>query len=283
MLDIQNLLKTIDKISPFPEVTRKAMHLLNDSDVSADELIKVIQYDQAITANVLKICNSAHYGSEGKIHSLHDGLVLLGNNQFKEIVLASTMVPFYQGENKGYDLGKGDLWKSALSSALISQIICNLIGESKTSVIFTTTLLHDIGKVVFNDFVWDENRRISQLVREEGYSFEEAERKILGMDHAEVGARIAEMWNFPGDMIQAIRLHHVPEEASEDDIITPIVYLSDVVTLTMGIGVGSDGLSYRGKKRIMKRFGLKEKDLEKIMADFYESYNNVQSILNLDE
>jgi putative nucleotidyltransferase with HDIG domain len=284
MISIGKILKRIDKLPPFPEVYRKAMQLLQDPEISVDKLIQVIQYDQAITANVLRMCNSAYYRqSKRKIHSLREGLVLLGNDQLKEIISRSTMVQFYQKENKGYDLGRGELWKSAIASALISQIICKMIGRPEDSGIFTTTLLHDIGKVVLNDFVWEENQRIFQLVQEKGYSFEEAEQNILGMDHAEVGAKIAELWHFPEDMICAIRLHHTPETAPEDDLITPIVYLADVTTLMMGIGVGSDGLSYRAKEGIMKRFALTSRDLEKIMIDFYEAYHDVQNILNLDE
>lgn len=284
MISIENILKKIEHLPPFPEVYRKAMQLLKDPAISVDKLIEVIQYDQAITANVLRMCNSAYYRpSKRKIHSLREGLVLLGNNQLKEIISRSTIVQFYQKESKGYDLGRGELWKAAISSALISQIICKLIGKVEYLEIFTTTLLHDIGKVVLNDFVWEENRRILQLVQEKGYSFEEAEQNILGMDHAEVGAKIAELWHFPEDMICAIRLHHTPETAPEDDKITPIVYLSDVITLTMGIGVGSDGLCYRAKEGIMKRFSLTSTDLEKIMINFYEAYNGVQDILSLDE
>ena len=284
MIRVENIIKKIENLPPFPEVYRKAIQLLQDPEISVDKLIEVIQYDQAITANVLRMCNSAYYRlSKRKIHSLREGLVLLGNNQLKEIISRSTMVQFYQKENKGYDLGRGELWKSAISSSLISQIICKLIGKSEDAAIFTTTLLHDIGKVVLNDFVWEENQRIFQLVQDKGYAFEEAEKKILGMDHAEVGAKIAELWHFPEDMIAAIRLHHSPEKAPEGDTITPIVYLSDVTTLTMGIGVGSDGLCYRAKEGIMKRFALTPRDLEKIMINFYEAYHSVQNILNLDE
>ncbi len=283
MIDMQNILKKIDKLPPFPEVYRKAMQLLQDPGTSVDELVQVIQYDQAITANVLRMCNSAYYGLQRKIHSLRDGLVVLGNNQLKEIVSGSTLIQFYERKSQGYDLDRGELWKSAISSSLISQIICKLIRVPENPTIFTATLLHDIGKVVLNDFVWEENKEIVQLVQEGGYSFEEAEQNILGMDHAEVGAMIAEQWGFPEDIIRAIRLHHSPEKVPEDDVITPIVYLSDIVTIMLGIGVGSDGLSYRGKEEVMKRFGLKERDLERVMVDFYEAYNNVQSILSMDE
>jgi putative nucleotidyltransferase with HDIG domain len=284
VISIENILKKIKNLPPFPEVYRKAIQLLQDPEISVDKLIEVIQYDQAITANVLRMCNSAYYRpSKKKIHSLREGLVLLGNKQLKEIISRSTIVKFYQNESKGYDLGRGELWKSAISSALISQLICKLIGKAEYSAIFTTTLLHDIGKVILNDFVWEENQRIFQLVQAKGYSFEEAEKKILGIDHAEVGAKIAELWHFPEDMIRAIRLHHTPEIAPEDDNMTPIVYLSDVITLTMGIGVGSDGLCYRANESIMKRFAVTSRDLQKIMMDFYEAYSGVQNILNLDE
>lgn len=281
MIDIDAIVKSIKKLPPFPNVATRALEILDDPDASVDRLISIIQYDQAITANVLKLCNSAYYGLRRKVHSLREGLVLLGNAELKNIILASTVVKFFHKENRGYDLAKGELWKHAVATGIISRIVSNRVTQSEPPSLFTAALLHDIGKVVLSRFVDRYFEQIIALVNEGRHSFLEGESEMLGIDHAEVGAKIAESWNFPEDIVQAIRLHHRPEEASDDDPLTPIIYLANIITLSMGIGVGRDGLSYRGKEEVMKRYGLKAKDLQGIVIDFYDEYNKVQDILKL--
>jgi len=281
MIDIQTIIRSIKKLPPFPGVASRALKILEDPDAAVSQVIPIVQYDQAITANVLKLCNSAYYGLVRKVRSLREGLVLLGNAELKNIILAGTVVKFLQQENKGYDLSSGELWKHALASAVVSKIISDRVNGSEHPSLFTAAILHDIGKVVLNSFVDRYFEQIIALVNQGGCSFLEAESEMLGINHAEVGAKIAESWNFPEDIIRAIRLHHRPEEASDDDLLTPIIYLANIITLSMGIGVGRDGLSYRGKEEVMKRYALKAKDLQEIVVDFYEEYNKVQDILML--
>ena len=281
MIDIDAIVKSIKKLPPFPDVATRALRILDDPSASVDQLITIIQYDQAITANVLKLCNSAYYGLSRKVRSLRDGLVLLGNSELKNIVLASTAAKFFQQENKGYDLARGELWRHAMATAVISRIISGRVRKSEDPSLFTAALLHDIGKVVLNSFVDRYFEQLIALVNEGEHSFLEAESEMLGVNHAEVGAKVAESWNFPEDIVQAIWLHHRPEDATADDVITPIIYFANIITLTVGIGVGRDGLAYRGQEEIMKRYGLKAVDVQEIVVDFYDEYNNVQDILKL--
>lgn len=281
IMETKQILKSVDKLPPFPSVASQALKILNDPDASADDVISVVQYDQAITANVLKLCNSAYYGLTRKVHSLRQGLVVLGNAELKNIILASTVVKFLRHDNKGYDLAKGELWEHAVATGIMSKIVSARVMKSEPSSLFTAGLLHDIGKVVLDGFVDRYIEQIIGLVKEDECSFLEAESKMLGINHAEVGAKIAESWNFPEDIVRAIRLHHRAEETSADDVITPIIYLANILTLSMGIGVGCDGLSYPGKQEVAKRYGLGIKDLQKIVIDFCHQYDKVQDMLGL--
>ena len=281
MINIDAIVKSIKKLPPFPTVAKKALKILDDPDASVDKLISIIEYDQAITANVLKLCNSAFYGLMRRVRSLRGGLVMLGNAELKNIILASTTVKFFQQENIGYDVTRGGLWEHAVASAIIARLISERVGESEDPSLFTAALLHDIGKVVLDTFVDRYFEQIIALVNEGDHSFLEAESEMLGINHAEVGARITESWNFPKDIVRTIRLHHRLDKISDDDRITPIVYLANIITLSMGIGVGRDGLSYRGEEEVMKRYGLKARDLQEIVVDFYDEYNKVQDVLGL--
>jgi putative nucleotidyltransferase with HDIG domain len=281
MINVEKIIGSIKKLPPFPSVATQALKTLEDPGAAVDDVISIVEYDQAITANVLRLCNSAYYGLTRKVHSLREGLVLLGNAQLKDILLASTVVKFFGQENKGYDLAKGELWKHAVATGIISRIICQRVNGSEPPSLFTAALLHDIGKAVLNSFVEQYFEQIMGLVDTGDHSFLEAETQMLGVNHAQLGGKIAESWNFPEDIVQPIKFHHTPEEASDDDQITRIIYLANIITLSIGIGVGADGLSYRGKSEVMERFGLKTKDLQGIVVSFYDEYNKVQDFLRL--
>ena len=281
MMDIDVIIKSIKKLPPFPGLARQAMKGLDDPDASADQIISLVENDQFVLANALKLCNSAYYGPTRKVGSLRDGQVLLGNARLKEIILASTAVEYFQQENKGYGLARGDLWKHAVATGIISRIISHRVTESEPLSLFTAALFHDIGKVVLNVYVDRYFERIMGLVNTGDHSFPEAESSMIGINHAELGGKIAESWGFPDHIVRAIRLHHRPDETSADDVITPIIYLANIITLSVGIGLGRDGLSYRGRQEIMKRYGLKAKDLQGIMVDFYDQYSAAGDILQL--
>jgi putative nucleotidyltransferase with HDIG domain len=281
MMDIDVIIKSIKKLPPFPGLACQTMKDLDDLDAPSDQIISLVENDQFVSANVLKLCNSAYYGPARKVGSLYDGLVLLGNARLKEIILASTAAKYFEQENKGYGLAGGDLWKHAVATGIISRIISHRVTESEPLSLFTAALFHDIGKVVLNIYVDRYFEQIMGLVNTGNHSFPEAESKMIGINHAELGGKIAESWDFPDDIVRAIRLHHRPEEASPDDVITPIIYLANIITLSVGIGLGRDGLFYRGKQEIMKRYGLKAKDLQGIMVDFYDQYNAAEDLLQL--
>jgi putative nucleotidyltransferase with HDIG domain len=149
------------------------------------------------------------------------------------------------------------------------------------NTIFTAALLKDIGKTILENHVSDVSKKINDLVENKGSSFQEAEKKVLGIDHAELGALIAKMWKFSPRMIKIIRNHHLADEKMIKDKEIAAVYLSDCICMMMGQGVGSDGLSYRFKARAMKELGVSADDLAMIIAEFGINMQEVESLLHI--
>ena len=281
MIPVEEIAGAIKELPPFPSVATQALKILEDPGAAVDDVISIVEYDQSITANVLKMCNSAYYGLTREVHSLREGLVLLGNSQLKSILLAGTVVKFLGQDNKGYDLAQGDLWKHAVATGVLARIISRQVNGAESPSLFTAALLHDIGKVALNSFVAEYFEQIMALVDTGSHSFLEAETEIFGTNHADIGRKIAESWDFPEDIVAAIAFHHRPEEAADNDPITRIIYLANIITLSIGIGVGADGLCCRGKSEVMKRFGLRPKDLQAIIVEFYDEFNKVKDILRM--
>ncbi len=278
---VDSILQGTRQLPPFPAAIQKVLQLMDAPKSSANEIVEVIQYDQAMTANVLRTCNTVHFGLRRPVNSLRDALVRIGFKQLLEIIMNGSSVQLISRPCPGYGLESGDLWRHSVSCALLSQVLSERIGVESSPVLFTASLLHDIGKVILSGYVQEHFQEIQRKVLEEGRSFSEAEKEVLGIDHAELGGRICEQWHFPEGIISVTRFHHSPFSAPGDSSLVQQVYLCDLVALMSGIGGGSDGLYYHAHKEIMKTYRLKERDLEQMMIELNQRLPQVEAMFGL--
>lgn len=281
MLDITSIMKKIDSLKPIPQVAHKIMSIVEDPESSLPDLSKVIGFDSAVTANLLKVANSAYFGRPGKFDSIHQAIVYLGMDHVVDLVLLSSGADNLKPERTGYDLREGDLWKYSVLSALIARELAENKGIGKTHLIFTAALLKDIGKVILDQYVGDVFEEINSMVEGRNLTFREAEKRVIGIDHAELGGMVAESWNFSPKMVEIIRNHHQPQKSSISEIESSIVYLADTICMMMGVGGGLDGLAYRFHKEVVNLLEFTERDLQEIMAMFGEKLEHVESLVSM--
>ncbi len=281
---VDRILQDALELPPFPVVMQRAVELIQDPGSSAQQVIDVIQFDQSITFNVLKFCNSAYYGGLRRtVNSLREALVMIGFDQLLEIVLSHQSAQLLQGSCEGYDLEYGELWKHSVACALLSRIVSKGLKQEASNSPFTVALIHDIGKMILHKFVKDYFEEIRHLIRLKSLSFVEAEREVLGIDHAELGGRIAEQWKFPKSIVSAVQYHHTPFLAPENREAVQLVYLCDLIAMMTGIGGGADGLTYHGYKEVMNQYGLKEKDIERFISRLEDQFHTVEQIMKVKE
>ncbi len=279
MSNIKSIIKKIDSLKPVPQVANKVMSIARDPNSSMADLSKVIVYDAAVTANLLKVANSAYFGMSGKVDSVHQAIVYMGMSQVIDLVTLASSSEDLKSAQEGYDLDAGELWKYSISSALIARDLAEKKRAQDSNLIFTAALLKDIGKVILSQYVGDSYEKITTLVAEKDMSFREAEKNVIGIDHAELGGLLAETWKFSPKMVEIIRNHHFPDESLESYLETAIVYMADILCMMMGIGGGADGLAYRFHQDVVKHLGLTERDFQEIMAGFGEKLEEVEAIL----
>jgi putative nucleotidyltransferase with HDIG domain len=278
---VRSVLRKVAELPPFPAVVQRALQLVADPHSSAQDVVAVIQFDQSITADVLRLCNSARFGLERKVRSLREALVLIGFNQLFEIVLGRQSSQLFSRPSAGYDLQQGELWRHSVASALLSGIISKRIHRPASPVLFTAALLHDIGKVLLSEFVKDYFEEIAALVEEKSVSWSDAEREILGIDHAELGGMITAEWQFPKVIVSSVAYHHTPFLTSDEDEVVPLTHLCDVVAMITGIGGGADGLYYHSSREILNHYGLKEEDVERFIIELDDLFAQVKESLNV--
>ena len=280
---IERIIEEINELRPVSEIGNRVTEITSNPNSSLAEIVDVIKYDQAITANLLRICNSAYFGLKRKIASIKQAVAYLGLNKVASLVVLGNSADNFKKAQIGYDLNEGELWRYSVSSALIAEDLAEKRRLNNVSLIFTSALLKDVGKVILSTYVKDSFEDINKAVQDRGLTFIDAEKEVIGIDHAELGARVAERWNFNPAMVDIIRNHHDPDKAPPDDLSIPIVYLADSICMMIGIGVGSDGLAYRYHQDIVDRLNFSDIDLQKTIASFWGKIKAFEELINLSK
>ncbi len=280
MNSVQDIVDRVSSIQPLPDTALKLMHVMGDPQSTLDNIVDAIKYDQAVTGQVLKLCNSSFFGLSRKVTSLNDAMRCLGTIKVLQLVMSFHTNNMLSSEQHGYGLEPGVLWKHSVAVALASSLFAQRLRLPDAGLVFTAGLLHDIGKVILNEYVAEDFAEIVRRVTENHMSFVEAEQEVLGFSHEEVGGMIAERWKLPPAIVRCIRFHHVPSAVDPPDPLVDTVYLANCVCLLLGIGLGEDGLCYRADPTVLERCGLCENDLESVGAQTVIDLERVEKLFD---
>ncbi len=261
-LDLDKIIQKVESFPCMPAAAARLLELAEDPECEVAQIERILRTDPGLTANVLKLTNSAYYGFQSRVGSIRQAVVLLGLKRLVQAVVASCLKGLMNDSVEGYDLPSGELWRHAIASSVIAE---GLVAELKIPVkddVFTAALVHDLGKVILGRYVKREWATIEEIVKG-GVPFQTAEHMVLGTDHAEVGSRLLSRWAFPVEIVNAVRWHHDPDAADVRHVLIDIVHITDVLSLMMGMGMGREGLSYEPSRSVCTRLGITHAELER--------------------
>jgi putative nucleotidyltransferase with HDIG domain len=261
MQTVDDYIKSVTTLPPAPRVLTKLLELLAEPDAEPSQVVELVTYDPALTGKVLQRCNSAAGGLAEPVCNLDEAVMRVGFNEIYRFV-AEVVGKGALGEAQpGYGISAGELWEHSVVSAMGARAIAAKLQEDQ-NVAFTAALLHDIGKLVLSSYL---NQTGSVAIEENvnsGHAFLEAEKTLLGVDHAEVGGRLLEHWSFPAGFSNAIRFHHDPLKARPDERLASLVYLGDLIAHFLGYSYGFQTHAVRGRTDALDILGLNAQDVE---------------------
>jgi putative nucleotidyltransferase with HDIG domain len=276
-LDLDVVTQSIKDVPALPHVVTKVMDLSQDPNASAQDVSRVLEQDQSMTARVLRLANSAFYGFPRRISSVTDATIYLGFKTLQSILMAASVSSLMSREMKGYALDEGVLWRHSQTVAFASRLLARKAKFPYVDMAYTAGLLHDIGKIVLDSYLKNMYSEIVTQVEENDLTFVEVENEVLGTNHAEVGARVALHWNLPDELCEAIRLHHQPELAEINPQLVCLVHLADIISLTIGVGLGVGGMRNHFSEEALTVLGLTAADLEDVMSQLADFLADEQS------
>jgi len=221
-MNMASIFEQTQQLPHIPKVVQELMQSFQDEDVDVDEISKKVAMDQALTAKVLRLANSAHYGASRSIANTNDAIVLLGFNTLRTMVLASGVTSSFKAP-EGFDMNA--FWKQSFAIGGLSKWIAQYVPGTDQETAFTCGMLNSIGSLLIRIVLPTEAQSIDKG-EALGGKRHSLERGQLGFDGAKVGAELAKRWKFPEEMLAAINDQNNADFDQEFGTYAGILYIA---------------------------------------------------------
>ncbi len=234
-VNVEQVLSEVRDLPALPTIVVKIMRMTGKNDSATPRsLAEVISHDPSFTARLMKMANSSYYGLPRSVSTISDAVMMLGNMTIRNMALVAATQDTMKHCVPGYELKPGEMWRHSVGCAFAVNLLAEQAHYQETEEAFVAGLLHDVGKLILGPYVAERLPAIQVHMEAEGCSFVEAEKAILGCDHAELGGHMALAWNLPALLAQAIRWHHSPAQNGYIAPMTALVYLGNIICVAAG-------------------------------------------------
>ncbi len=238
---IETLLNNVGELPTLPSIATAIMEKTMEASVSARQVAELIEKDQALSLKVLRVANSPFYRRIKEISTIRGGVVLLGFNVLKSIVLSISVINMFN-EKQRHALDFYKFWQHSIACAVCAKSIAGKILPASSEDAFVAGLLHDLGKVIADQIICKhgEYNGVFEAMNRVGADICEIEQGIMGIDHASIGKYLMERWNLPGHLSKAVGYHHSLIDITDDvqtKQLCSIIHVADMVANHLGLGI----------------------------------------------
>jgi HD-like signal output (HDOD) protein len=283
---LQQIIRNANDLPTLPIVASKMLQVVESEKSAAADLAETISKDQSLTAKVLKLVNSPFYGFSNKITTVSQGVVLLGFSPIRSLALGiSVFKAVGEGQGDG-EFDRKRFWEHSLGVGAYARLIGPMVGYPLSEDAFVAGLLHDIGKVIFDQYRKKEFLEAIQLSKKESIPLIKAETEILGASHALAGRLIAEEWGLPYQLQIAIGSHHNPpfRDTTIDQMVLKlicIVNLSDTICKIRKIGFSGDDQIFGTEDYVLHWLNVKESDIQRALMELDGEIEKVKEFFGI--
>ncbi len=275
-LVVTDVLKKIQALPSLPAVVLDLLASMEQPEVDIDTLARKIALDQALTAKTLRLANSSFYGMQRQVTTVSEAIAVLGLSSVRNLATTAALVGALSSPGPGgFDFMA--FWRHAIGTALCARSLAAQTGLNPEQA-YVAGLLHDIGRLVLATQFSTQYAAVTALRAASDSYLLDAERAVLALDHAVVGAALAQHWKFPELMQQVVAQHHdiglpgVPELAL-------VVHLADAVAHALDFSMADDDLVPLVADATWLRLGLDEQKLRQTFRDAERQFDAACGVL----
>ena len=279
LLDIRSRIEGLAHLPPMPEMAQKIIRLSSNPDAQAKELVGIVELDPGLAATVIRYARSPFFSFRGKIDSVFTAVTrVLGYHTVMNLALGATAARSFKIPRQ-VPLGLDAFWRHAVYTAALSQALSAHVDPEQRppgGLAYLAGLLHNIGHLVLGHLFRPEFLILNKhIAAEPERPVVAIEHEVLGMDHSEIGAILAESWRLPEEIVIAIRHHHDPGYSGIHAVYPQLVLLSDGLLRMQGIGEGElKGLA----APLLEGLGISEYQATALVNRVFEDNDGLESM-----
>ncbi len=214
-MTLETLLQQDSELSSLPEIFIRVSELLDDENSSSAQIGQVVETDPSLTSRILKMVNSAYYGFPHNVASISQAISILGRDRIRQILIGAVLGGVF-GNMKNKVFFMEDYWHHSVKTAILARLLCKQSSMSEQAEsLFTAGLLHEIGRLIMVQKMPELSLQVQQALDTEDENIYQAEQRIFGYTHCEVGSAFITHWGLPDILAQVTKYHHTPELAKE--------------------------------------------------------------------
>ncbi len=277
-------IEQIENLPTLPEVANRLMRIINDPITTAADVANLIARDPSLTSKVLRLANSAFYGIPRTVTTVHNAVVILGLKVINTMVFSITVVKMFPGDGREEALNRKRFWAHCLACAVLTKLLAQRMRRVTLfdpEECFCAGLIHDIGRVVLDQYFHEEFAQAFKRAGSEKISLGDAETQVLGFSHTDAGEWLTARWELPHEIRIPIIYHHRPSEAPQAADVTALVHMADV--LCYQIDFGTPGIECPPKldAGIVEQLGFSEEELAQLRAEALEDIDKFKIVLEI--
>ena len=232
----EQLDEVIENLIPIPQIALKIIRMISDEASSFREVSREVLQDQVLSARIIRMCNSVSINHGMKVDSIDKALLRIGEKNLMLLALSSSMENFISQASRGYSLCKGGIFHHALRTAHISSKLAELTGKANPELAYTAGLLHDIGKVILDQYMHSAYPLFYRQLQIKGNDLAVAEKTLFGIAHTDAGYLLALRWGMPDFISETVLHHHEPDKANGNRSLAHLVYVADLMNCRFVLG-----------------------------------------------
>jgi len=232
---IDNWISGIPSLGSYAEVLAEIEEVLSDPSTTLSTVGEIIEKDPDLTARLLKLGNSSFFGFPSRIETVSETISLIGIQQVQDLINVATVVQIFDGLPPDL-VNMETFWKHSLGCGVAARLLAMARRVPKPEKYFVAGLLHDVGRLVLYSRAPDAARQVFERFQAGPMLLREAEAQVLGFDHTEIGEALLRAWNYPANLINAIRCHHHPMSSGAYQLEGSLVHVADALVNAMELG-----------------------------------------------
>lgn len=238
---MEQLVSRTATLYSLPLIYEQLSQVINHPRCSIDDIAKIINEDQGLTARLLKLANSPMFGYFSKIDTIHKAVTVIGTEQLRDLALATSVMEIFQDiPRELFDMVS--FWRHSVACGIVARSLATYRREINVERFFAAGILHDVGKLVMCTTIPDVVRGMLLACEKEQSLYFKRESETLGFTHAALGGELFAKWKIPASIVEPVACHHTPNRADRFPMGAAIIHLADIVCHSLELGHSGERL-----------------------------------------